>query len=114
MALAAQEAIWLILILSELSILDGVHCRLPVCILTDNQGAQSLSKNAEYHARTKHIDIRYHFLRQEVLAGKLEYMHVSTNEQAADGLTKPLAKNGFTQFVKQLGMVDLPEAITPS
>lgn len=69
---------------------EGGPCRQPVCIRTDNQGAQSSSKNAEYHARTKHIDVRYHFLHQEVAAGKLGDLHVSTTEQTADDFTKPL------------------------
>lgn len=108
MSLAAQEAIWLQLLLSELSILDGVHCPLPITICTDNLGAKALSMNAEYHQRTKHIDIRHHFLREEVDKGKLEYLHIPTGNQAADGLTKPLAKTAYTRFIKQMGMLELP------
>jgi len=80
----------------------------PTVINADNQGAIALSKNPEYHARTKHIAIRYHYLRQEVEAGNVIFRYIPTIEQAADGLTKPLGKIAFRRFIEQLGMASLP------
>ncbi|KAJ5472307.1 Reverse transcriptaseRNA-dependent DNA polymerase [Penicillium desertorum] len=76
----------------------------PVTIHADNTSAIALAKNPEYHARTKHIAVRYHFLRQEVEAKSICFKYVSTKEQAADGFTKPLASIIFKRFVNQLGL----------
>jgi hypothetical protein len=76
----------------------------PTVINADNQGAIAMSKNPEYHARTKHIAIRYHYLRQEVDAGNVVFKYISTVNQAADGLTKALGKIAFGRFIDQLGL----------
>ncbi|KAG0156784.1 hypothetical protein PDIDSM_3965 [Penicillium digitatum] len=74
-ALAVQEAIW-----------------KPIPIFANNNGAIALALNPEFHAATKHIAIRYHRLREEVAAGNVEFIKIPTAEMAADGLTKPSAK----------------------
>ena len=76
----------------------------PISIYGDNTGAIALAKNLEFHARTKHIGVRYHFLREEVDAGNVQLIYIGTNEQAADGFTKPLGKIGFRRFIVHLGM----------
>ena len=63
-----------------------------------------MANNPEYHARTKHIDIQWHFVRELATAGAVTLRHVSTAEMVADGLTKPLARVKFEQFVKAMGM----------
>ncbi|KAJ5497613.1 Reverse transcriptase RNA-dependent DNA polymerase [Penicillium fimorum] len=105
-ALAVQEARWLILLLTELRMNDHQYGLLqkPVVIQADNTGAIALAKNPEYHARTKHIAVRYHFLRQEVSAGNVIFEYVTTQLQAADGFTKPLAATAFRRFINQLGL----------
>jgi transposase InsO family protein len=62
-------------------------------LLVDNQGAIGLAKNPVLHQRTKHIDIRYHFIRERVKGGDVQPVYVSTNEQWADLLTKALDAN---------------------
>ncbi|KAJ5501111.1 Reverse transcriptase RNA-dependent DNA polymerase [Penicillium freii] len=105
-ALAVQEARWLILLLTELHMHDSKYALLdkPVVINADNTGAIALAKNPEYHARTKHIAVRYHFLRQEISSSSVALQYVATQQQAADGLTKPLGTTAFHRFVDQLGL----------
>ena len=107
--MAIQELKWLDLLLSELMIKDELF-RRPTTIFADNQGAMALASNPEFHSRSKHINIKYHYQRQEVAAGTCILTYIPTSSQAADGLTKPLAKVAFTRFVAQMGMRALPEA----
>jgi hypothetical protein len=58
----------------------------------------SVAKNLVLHSKTKHIEVRYHFLRDSVEKGKIALIHVSTHDQLADIFTKPLDKATFTRF----------------
>ena len=73
-------------------------------IYCDNQGAIALAKNPLFHARTKHIDIQHHFVREKVAEGDVELEYVATGDQVADGLTKTLPKDKFCAFRKALGL----------
>ncbi|XP_062538037.1 uncharacterized protein LOC134206350 [Armigeres subalbatus] len=81
---AVQEALWWKRLRSlfeeEQSIM--IHC--------DNQSAISVAKNGGYQPRTKHIDIRHHFIRDAWEKGEVRIAYISTDKQTADGLTKPL------------------------
>ena len=79
-------------------------------IFTNNQGAIALASNPEFHSRSKHINIKYHYQRQEVAAGTYILTYIPMSSQAADGLTKPLVKVAFTRFVTQIGIRALLEA----
>jgi len=70
----------------------------------DNAGAIALSKNPEFHKRTKHIRIRYHFIREVVADGSISVTFVPTTQQIADILTKPLGRILFSRFVEMLGI----------
>ena len=70
----------------------------------DNQGAIALSKDNKFHARTKHIDIQYHFIREAVEDGKLAVAYIPTDDNTADIFTKALPKTKFKQFVELLGL----------
>ena len=74
-------------------------------IQADNNGAMDLARNPEFHARTKHIDIQYHFVREAVERRLVDFEFVSTSEQAADGLTKALPAVKFHRFLIQLGLI---------
>ena len=74
-------------------------------LFIDSKSAQELSKNLVYHERTKHIDTWYHYIRECVSEGAVEVKHVSTNEQPADILTKPLGRIRFAEMRRQLGVV---------
>ena len=80
----------------EISSLVTINC--------DNQGAIALSKDNKFHARTKHIDIRYHFIREAVGDGKISVKYIPTDENPADIFIRPLAKAKFHHFVEMLGL----------
>jgi hypothetical protein len=63
-----------------------------------------LAKNPEYHARTKHIDTQWHFVREQAELGTVELSYVPSSEQLADGFTKPLGGTKFQKFVEGLGL----------
>jgi hypothetical protein len=70
----------------------------------DNRGAQALAHNPEFHAKAKHIQLSMHFQREKVEKGLVELIHIATEEQAADGFTKPLAKAKFERWVGLLNL----------
>ena len=97
----AKEAIWLRRLLIEIdtrkslrngNTSDGQWGCQPVTILVDNQGAQKLVNNPKHHDRTKHIDIRYHFIHDTKERGEIDIDHVPSANQTADILTKPLGQ----------------------
>jgi len=61
----------------------------------DSQSAIQLAKNQVHHARTKHIDVRYHFVRDVIEEGDISLMKVHTNENPADMLTKVVTGSKF-------------------
>jgi hypothetical protein len=101
---ASCEAIWLRKILVDLfdTKLD------PTTIYCDNQSCIKLSENPVFHDRSKHIEIRYHFIRDRVQKGAVKLQYVSTNEQVADILTKGLPKGKFEYFREKLGVIENP------
>jgi hypothetical protein len=100
MALAAetQEAIWLRMILEEL----GVQLAEPVVIREDNKACQMFADHAGNFARTKHIDVRYHFVRERVERGDIRVDYVRTEEQVADIFTKALPRELFKKHRARL------------
>ncbi|GBM18541.1 Retrovirus-related Pol polyprotein from transposon TNT 1-94 [Araneus ventricosus] len=96
---AAKEAIWLGNLLSELRCVSTI----PV-LQMDNQSAIRLVKKPEFHSRTKHIDIRYKFIREQYQTKQLDVVYCSSEMQAADIFTKPLVKDRFLKLRKLIGM----------
>ena len=74
-------------------------------IYWDNQSAIAMTGNLLQHSLTKHISIRYHFVREHVQSGEIEMHFVPTDQQLADIFTKPLPEAVFTRLVNDLGMV---------
>ena len=66
-----------------------------ITVREDNEGAISLANNPLSSARSRHIDVRHHFLREKVVDGTVRILHVRTADQHADGMTKPLEKKDF-------------------
>lgn len=73
-------------------------------ILEDNQGAIAIAKNPVDHARTKHIDIRYHYIRECVQNGQIQLKYCCTENMKADILTKPLPRQKFEYFREKIGL----------
>ena len=87
----------------------------PITIFEDNEPSikMALSTNGDAAKRTRHIDIRYHFIRQEIAEGRINVEWVSTTDQAADGLTKALNGQQFEHFKGLIGLVQLTLAPAP-
>jgi hypothetical protein len=102
---AAKEASWLRLLLSDLGYSQSDI--LPTQLYGDNIPSLQLAENPEHHQRSKHIDIQWHFIRNEVRDKKVALSYVSTENMAADGLTKILGTIAHSRFVKLLGMESL-------
>jgi len=97
---ALKELIWIQRLLKEL----GYDISNQNTIYTDSQSAIALAHNPEHHARTKHIDIQYHFVRNCVEDGRLTLEYCPTNDMVADGFTKALAPERHAKLVEMMGM----------
>jgi hypothetical protein len=73
--------------------------------MCDSTSAISVAKNPVLHSRTKHIEVRYHFLRDNVEKGNIDLIHVPTEKQLDDILTKPLDQATFSRLREELGVV---------
>jgi Reverse transcriptase (RNA-dependent DNA polymerase)/GAG-pre-integrase domain len=100
---AAKEAIWLRSLLRSLNPLDTIP--YATVIYCDNQGAIALAKDPKFHARTKHIAIQHHWIREQIDGGVVDLEYVSTTRQLADGMTKALPRFPFEAFRDALGVI---------
>ena len=100
--LALQEALWLRTLLNDLNFLQ----EQPTVINEDNQGVIALCRNPKYHSRTKHIDIKYHFIREKIDNMEIALKYCPAEEMIADTLTKPLGKIKFQRFRGLMGVVN--------
>ncbi|GJR74997.1 hypothetical protein Tco_0087362 [Tanacetum coccineum] len=98
---ACQQALWMkqALVDYDIKIND-------IPVLYDNKGAIELSKNIILHSRTKHIEIRHHFLRDNVQKGNISIEKVSSEDNIADILTKPLKRKPFNLLRLGLGLME--------
>ncbi|GJS91789.1 hypothetical protein Tco_0774425 [Tanacetum coccineum] len=90
---------------SQLSDNDIIYEKVP--IFCDNTSAIAISNNPVLHSRTKHIDIRYHFMRDHILKGDIELHFILTQYQLADIFTKPLDEPTFKRLICKLGMLNI-------
>ncbi|GKD99033.1 retrovirus-related pol polyprotein from transposon TNT 1-94 [Tanacetum coccineum] len=95
---------------SQLADYDVLYDKVP--IFCDNTSAIAISNNPVLHSRTKHIDIRYHFIRDHILKGEIELHFVPTDLQLADIFMKPLAEPNFTRLVAELGMLNIEKQVS--
>ncbi|GAU44417.1 hypothetical protein TSUD_100640 [Trifolium subterraneum] len=100
---AACQANWIEMLLSELKAVEVTMMKL----LVDNKSAIDLANNPVSHGRSKHIERRFHFLRDQVNKEKLELEYCNTEIQLADILTKPMAKARFHNLKRLIGMNSL-------
>ncbi len=102
-AIVACEVVQLQKLLSDL----GQLVDAPVVIYCDNISSILLANNPVYHARTKHIEVHYHFIREKVLAKEIDLIHVSTKDQVANIFTKALSTDKLKKFRKMLGVLEV-------
>ena len=89
--------------------LEDIHIQYvePISIFCDNTSAINISKNPVMHSKTKHIPIKFHFLREQVMFKVIKLEYIGTNDQIADIFTKPLPKSQFENLRDQLGVFPL-------
>ena len=96
---ACKEAIWLTRVVRDLGItieMPTLHC--------DSQSAIMLAKNLVFHAKTKHVDVKYHFIRDILEDKLLELVKVHTNDNPADLMTKGLPPERFAHCRALMGV----------
>jgi hypothetical protein len=93
-SIVACEVVWLQKLLLDL----GQLVDAPIVIYCDNISSILLANNLVYHARTKHIEVHYHFIREKVLAKEIDLIHVSTKDQVANIFTKAFGTNKLKKF----------------
>lgn len=98
---ALKEAVHLRSLLMEI----GLNKLSKITVFTDNRGAECIANNPVFHKRTKHIDIKFHFIRSTIKDGLVNVQHVPTQEMVADVLTKPLARVNHEHCVSKLGLI---------
>ncbi|GJU88979.1 hypothetical protein Tco_1301402 [Tanacetum coccineum] len=101
------QVLW---IKSQLDDYDVLYDNVP--IFCDNTSVIAILNNLVLHSRTKHIDIRYHFIRVYILKSDIELHFVPTELQLADIFTNPLAEPSFTILVAELGMLNIEKQVS--
>ena len=96
---ATKDAIWLRRLLKDL----GASDISPTTLYCDNISAVRLASNPEFHKRTKHIEIQWHFVREAQANGLIALKHIESKKQLADLLTKGIARELLANMLKSLG-----------
>jgi hypothetical protein len=73
-------------------------------IYCDNTAAIAVAKDPKYHGKTKHIKMRYHYIREAIIEQYVILKHISTNSMVVDPLTKPIVRDAFVRHVRSLGL----------
>jgi hypothetical protein len=98
LAMATQEIMWLRQLLTDINLPPTS----PTTIYEDNQGCIALTVGSKHHDRTKHIDTRYHFIREQIELKAIRVIYMQTDQMLADMLTKPLKGIKFNQHASQV------------
>jgi len=98
LASATQESLWLKMMIEEL----GSSVLSPIILHEDNKACQMFADHSGHFSRTKHIDYRYHFVRERVHKGDIRVDYIKTDRQVADIFTKALNWNKFQDFRSKL------------
>jgi hypothetical protein len=105
---ASTQVLWLVRLLGDLLDRDTGVVELRV----DNKSALALAKNPIFHERSKHIRVRYHFIRGCLEEGSFKARYINTKDQLADLLTKPLGRIKFLELCSRIGIVQLSHKTT--
>ena len=101
-ASSCSQVLW---IKNQLEDYSVRYTKIP--ILCDNTSAINLSKNPIHHSRSKHIEIKHHFIRDHVQKGEIELIFIDTENQLADIFTKPLVEDRFNFLRDKLSIISL-------
>lgn len=99
---ACKQGQWIRALLKELQCTQFIQQSLATPILSDNQGYIALARDPIAHSRTKHIDIRYHYIRDLISFGKTSVDYIRTEDMKADMLTKPLPLATYNRCIEGL------------
>jgi len=99
---ATQDTVWLKKFLYHLKIVKSTSDL--VIIYYDNTVVVALAKDSKYHRKTKHIKMRYHYIREAITKHDVILKHISTKSMVADPLTKPTTRDVFVRHVRSLGL----------
>ena len=102
LASATQEALWIRQLMTELK---GQPPEKSTLIFKDNQSAIAMTKNPQYHGRSKHVSIKFHFIRDQVSKGSVQVIYCPSSDMLADALTKGLPKDRFVKLREKMGLV---------
>ena len=103
-ALACSQVIWM-----KNCCLDFDVSLHDCVILYDYTSAINLAKNSITHSRSKHIDVKHHFIRDKVLAKEVSLNYVKRDDQIVDIFTKPLANDRFIQIRRKIGIFGMDD-----
>lgn len=102
MATTACELVWLKGLVEDL----GCSCSTLMTLFCDNQAAMHIAVNPVFHERTKHIEVDYHYIRQQVQSKLVRTSYVRSNDQLADVFTKVLTSAQFSRLLGKLGSIN--------
>ena len=98
---ATVECVWLRLLMADLDVGQDS----PTTIFTDSQSALAVARNPIFHARTKHIEVHYHYVRERLSTREISLAYVPTKDNIVDLFTKALPREKFEAFGKALGLL---------
>ena len=104
MSSATCEAVWLRRILEDI----GENQTEPTKVYCDNQSAVKLAHNLVSHARTKHIELQHHFIKEKIDSKEIKLIYCNISDNVAHMLTKPVGKIHFEILRQKLGVVENP------
>ena len=96
----SRDVVWLRRLLEDLNFTQSS----PTCLFLDNAAAELLITNPVFHERSKHVDVKFHYVREVFERGEIAIQHVSTRDQLADFLTKCFAGDKLSVMLKQVGL----------
>jgi len=99
---ACKEAIWMKKLMEELG-----HKQEKILLYCDSQSALHIVRNPAFHSRTKHIDVQYHFVREVVEDGSVDFQKVHTKENPPDALTKPINNDKYIWCRSSYGLTKM-------
>lgn len=103
LAFTSCELVWLGILLHDLKIVSlNVHV-----LYSDSMAALYIATNPIFHERTKHVEINYHTVREKLDRGELKSLHISTENQIADLLTKPLFPHQFQYLMSKMSLINI-------